>query len=1185
MDRYLADLYLAFRELIGPLQERVSSLERLEYLFYRYGWNVSLDEDTFNKISEAWELKASLEEFLTVADSLQQRLDESPESSLGVQDVTTLAETATRLITSISKLRSVLPASVPAPLNDPQFWTNIADHLFDDLLEEYLRIYHPNAYLLLHFGGVIRYETTNPAEPLRRPYSRVVVDRKQLGALLRNPVTALKHMYNWGDDPSKPFQYELFSQVLIAVFRAVQLPTTIFAPGFRSALGGLPENSEYHVQTGVPALRTTLLDAFSPRDQVIYEIGFELFPATTGAEEITSGIILSPIIRGGTSGELPLGNDFMLRWKFMAGSGESVGFVVSPKETALIAASPAFETELEITRRDAGPWYLFGNPKTARLELLNPSIRFSFEGKSDDLELRLRLGSNSTNGNPSGRVVLPLGDADSFIAKTVKLNELSLSFSPEVIWSSKTGLQINGKPTFAVDLPMSLTIGPIRVQSLTLGLRPREEEKDARFQFEMSAGVSISLGPITGNIERIGFLLELDFDSTDKNVGFARISAGFKSPSGIGLSLDTPGISGGGHIFIDEASHQYAGILSLTLTGGITITAVAVITTRLPNGVAGFSFVVMITATGFKPIPLGLGFTLTAIGGLLAINRTCNEEFLRQGIKDQTLNHLLFPRDPIRDAPQLIGALNNAFPPRAGSYLFGPVIQICWGTPTLIKMDLGLILELGARRRLIILGRVSAIMPTEEHDLIRLQMNAIGVIDFDQGSVSLDAVLYNSRLAGKFPLTGSMALRLSWGSKPIFALSIGGFHPAFKPPPQFPVLERLAISFSSTATFRLRAECYLALTANTLQWGAKVELYAKAGDFSIEGRAGFDVLIQFVPFAFVADFYASVQLKYGSRNLFAVKVQGAIAGPKPLHVRGKASFEIFWCDFSVRFDKTLISGEQPPSANPVVVFELLKAALLENRNWSDRVSEIDRRPVSLRERQTDQLTLHPLGTVSVKQTVVPLDLTIDKFGNATPSDARFFKIQFVTINGDNTPFDPVEDFFAPAEFLELTDDEKLASPSFEPMPAGVRVGKQGLEFAQVVADIIEDEVIKFETIIVDKKFEAETGKKRKGLPHEITRDLFDRHISLGAAAQRSISRKAAKSRAEERKNSEGELGWTIVSTIDGSAQPAPDFEAGTVSSYAKSLQAYRKLKAEDSETARERTMVRILRPEGNQQDF
>jgi len=52
------------------------------------------------------------------------------------------------------------------------------------------------------------------------------------------------------------------------------------------------------------------------------------------------------------------------------------------------------------------------------------------------------------------------------------------------------------------------------------------------------------------------------------------------------------------------------------------------------------------------------------------------------------------------------------------------------------------------------------------------------------------------------------------------------------------------------------------------------ELYASAAGFSIQRGIGFDVLIQLDPFQFLAEFYAQVQLKRGSSNLFKVKVQG-----------------------------------------------------------------------------------------------------------------------------------------------------------------------------------------------------------------------------------------------------------------------------------------------------------------------
>jgi hypothetical protein len=1059
---------------------------------------------------------------------------------------------AREALTEIASDLKRAAASTPLASSAAELSTQLVDRLFDYSLIRYLEQSHPTFLSVLEFLTVVDVtaatisDDPNEEQILRR---RLQLDR--LTTLIKNPSAVFELTYGWGtNNLNAEMLYDRLARLLLAV----------------------------NILTG---------DAFDDLGEPAP--GLDLFDLTIEArtDQNPNGLVAT-LTTSSQPTTISLLTDSP-HWKL------DLEFDGAFQEGLQVSLLPPAQVELT-TFTGAAPGGAHFRFISEAADASTPLLLLGITGGSrvEAKRVKASAGAKFTSNQQGaitgdvvvdidvagGKALLVLDSEDGFLSQVLP-KELSVDFECGLNWSAGRGLSFRGSASLEATIPVGLSLGGFSVPTLHLGIHAG----DTGLTGEVSASVALSIGPVLVMVHKVGLKTLLTFPEDGGNLGPCNLALEFKPPSGGALEIDAAFLTGGGALIVEPEKHQYVGVLSLTLTGGITITAVAVITTRLPNGVAGFSFVVMITATGFKPIPLGLGFTLTAIGGLLAVNRTCDEEFLRQGIKDQTLNHLLFPQDPIRNAAQLIGALNNAFPPRVGSLLFGPVIQISWGTPTLIKMDLGLLLELGARRRLIILGRVSAIMPTEEHDLIRLQMNAIGVIDFDQSSVSVDAVLYDSRLAGKFPLTGSMALRLNWGSQPIFALSIGGFHPAFKPPPQFPVLERLAISFSSSSTFRLRAECYLALTANTLQFGAKVELYAKAGDFSIEGRAGFDVLIQFVPFAFVADFYAKVQLKYGSRNLFAVKVEGAIAGPKPLHVKGKASFEIFWCDFSVRFDKTLISGEQPPNANPVVVFELLKAALLENRNWSDQVSEIDRRPVSLRDRQTDQLTLHPLGTLSVKQTVVPLDLTIDKFGNATPSDARLFEIGTVTVNGDDTPFVPVEDFFAPAEFLELTDDEKLASPSFELMPAGFRVGKPGLEFAQVVADIIEDEVIKFETIIVDKKFEAETGKKRKGLPHEITLDLFDRHISLGAAAQRSISRKAARALAEERTNSEGELGWTIVSTIDGSAQAAPEFEPGTVSSYAKSLQAYRKLKAEDSEAARERTLVRVLRPKGSRRDF
>ena len=227
-------------------------------------------------------------------------------------------------------------------------------------------------------------------------------------------------------------------------------------------------------------------------------------------------------------------------------------------------------------------------------------------------------------------------------------------------------------------------------------------------------------------------------------------------------------------------------------------------------------------------------------------------------------------------------------------------------------------------------------LPSRDNDLVRLNLDAMGLIDFDQGTASIDAVLVDSRLAHKFVLTGGMALRARWTPDRAPA-SCSRWAASTRASRRRPACRRSSGSRSRCAAGnnpRLTCAAYFAITSNTMQFGARAQLYAAAYGFSVEGDVGFDVLIQLAPFHFIADFHASIQLKRGSRNLFKVSLAGELEGPRPLRVSGKATFEIFWCDFSVRFDKTLIEGEKPPLPPAVDVLAELKRALGTAESWS-----------------------------------------------------------------------------------------------------------------------------------------------------------------------------------------------------------------------------------------------------------
>jgi len=593
--------------------------------------------------------------------------------------------------------------------------------------------------------------------------------------------------------------------------------------------------------------------------------------------------------------------------------------------------------------------------------------------------------------------------------------------------------------------PVGKTFGPARIQSLSLGLSPESSNGQAKLTFAVKVAADITLGPVTASFDKAGFALTADFVKPDANLSLFDLDFGFQPPTAIGLDIDAKVVHGGGFLDLDREHGQYAGALHLEIEGFASLSALGLLNTKIPGG--GFSLLVIITADGFKPIPIGFGFMLAGIGGLLGIHRTVNEDAVQAGVRANTLNAVLAPKDLIRNAPQYLSVIREFFPVARDHFLFGVLAQITWGTPTLVTINLALILELGVRTRFLIMGQVLAILPKKDLDLIRLQMNIFGGVDFDQKRAFLDAVLFDSRLVDRFVITGEMRMRLSWGDQPFFALSVGGLHPAFTPPAGLERMQRAAIVFADADDLKIRCDSYFAITSNTVQFGAHAELFAKKSKFSVSGQAGYDVLIQFDPFHFVASLYASLQLKAGSTSLFKVSFAGELSGPRPLNVKGKATFEIWWIDFTVSFNVTLVSGQKPPLPAPVDVGALLSTALADPASWTAVMPGTGERLVSLREGPAAAVRIHPLSTLTVKQSVVPLNVPISRFGNTRPvGGPQLFRIQQIVVGSASfTTPDVVRDQFAPAQFRTLSDDEKLSSPSFELLPAGVSVGSNAAD--------------------------------------------------------------------------------------------------------------------------------------------
>ena len=405
-------------------------------------------------------------------------------------------------------------------------------------------------------------------------------------------------------------------------------------------------------------------------------------------------------------------------------------------------------------RKQADPdeaMLLFGSPTGTNLRghALYASLGLEL-GNGQDAELSLECAAEQAL-----LTISPVG-ADSFLASFLPSDGLETQINLRLNWSSRRGLRLCGGAGLEATIPIHADIlNVLRIDSVCLSVAAGAA---GDLSVVISMTVTVKLGPITATVERFGLRTRLRFPSGGGNLGPADLRTAFEPPSGAALTIESGLIVGGGYLFFDPNKEQYAGAVQLEVAGKLSLSAFGLLTTHMPNGSKGFSLLVLIATEFSPPVQLGYGFTLSGVGGLFGANRTVAVDVLRSGLRAGTLGSVLFPQDPIRNAPQIVSDLQAIFPPAEGRYLLGPVAKLGWGTPTVLTIELGLIIELPEPVRLFLLGRLRVQLPEERNPVVRLQLDALGVIDFDTEDVSLDAVLFDSRVA-QFAVTGAMALR------------------------------------------------------------------------------------------------------------------------------------------------------------------------------------------------------------------------------------------------------------------------------------------------------------------------------------------------------------------------------------------------------------------------------------------
>lgn len=884
---------------------------------------------------------------------------------------------------------------------------------------------------------------------IRYPYQFEVLNFDNLSKFIQNPVEHFKSLYITPFDRNavsgaKEFTDKLFPKIgniasslgAISVYGVKPAYEIDFGTiGNAMASGALTIKME----TPLDEIKAGATILYSPRDRG--DLGWVIVPFGEIALDQVLGKYYFLIHSALNVGGIIIGNDGNV--SFDSSNGLSSVFID-------ILAQKLAEDDTNLA-------YLIGEKEGTRLEIgsisIGSNLGFSIEKVEFDVHFDLS----------DAKFVISGGGQDSFISKLIPSEGMEIPFEFLLGYSSIKGLYFNASAGLELAIPVHISLLDIlRIDIIYLKIKTQ----DYGIKAETSITGGASLGPLSVSFEEIGLQSKLDWIKKDKNIGFADFSLDFKPPNGLGLSLNAGAVIGGGYLFFDFEKEEYAGALELTIAGFISAKAIGLITTKMPDGSKGFSMIVIITAEFFPPFQLGYGFTLIGLGGLLGLNRTVLLDPLRDGVRTGAVNNIMFPTNVIANAPRIISDLKTIFPVYEFRFLIGPMAKIGWGTPSLITLSFGLIIEIPGN--IAILGVLKLILPDEKIPTVKIQVAFVGTIDFDRKMLTFDASLYESNILQTMTLEGDMAVRLAWGDQPNFIMTVGGFHPSFTPPPlALPTLRRLAINILNTSIARIRVECYQAVTSNTVQFGARAEIFFDLKACSINGHIGFDALFQFNPFYFIIELSSGFNLKAVGINVMTVKVKMSLEGPTPWHAKGTGKVSLLFFDISADFDKSW--GQSKTTTLPQInILPLFREQLQKKEQWNTVLSTGKNLTVSLRtfrEATESLLVLHPAGSLILQQKLLPLKVNIDKIGNQKTADVKHLTIDSASSNGIPLSIKEVKESFARAQFQNLNDAEKLSKPSFEKMQGGVEIsmGDNTIQNGKMVRKKIE-----YELTVIDK---------------------------------------------------------------------------------------------------------------------
>jgi hypothetical protein len=644
--------------------------------------------------------------------------------------------------------------------------------------------------------------------------------------------------------------------------------------------------------------------------------------------------------------------------------------------------------------------------------------------------------------------------------------KLRCNFDLEARAAVRGGIQFTGGAGGDVLIPVNVRIpvfvGALTVQAVRIRGLLSTDNQSTGFSLAGTVNVAIELFTIL-TIQVSGLGASYDAGTSpaqDGNIGGV-MKHGWNPvlPTGAGLSLKAWKISGGGALFYDSAKEILSGAIELNIADKVDLKGIGLYQRASATTQKNWLALVTLEVPSYFP-----AVQLVGLGLLYGSDRGASKDALLASIGNGNLSAVLFGSDLIKNSAAFIAALETLFPAQPGSSVLGFLAKFT-AFAEMISLSIGVIFEHSVTyaERIYVVGRLVAVCPTPKAGIpidpkkcpIYIQADGVALWDSATDTLDLRIQLNNSRIWGG-ELTGGVGIYYGPKRNDVAVqgtyVSVGGFHPDYQPPPSLYVPPRLTLTVSKGDHLKIQVMAYFAFTPTSLQAGIGGKLEAHLYGFGIRGTFNLDILIGFDG-NYSVGASASVELLLGSETIAAVAFSGKLTGMGPTVLSGKVSLQLLFWSIDKSGSLQITDDDTSEIVQPDVAAALADSVSVAS-NWENSGSQ----GLTLSDQKRDGVWLSPSGPLRFRQSVVPLNIPIVRFGSV-----RLDTPQILTLSAPNASPPLLAGDFALGMFLDLSQEEILSGEGFEQRDAGFEIARA---LSSGVPITTSDD---FEEILIDPK--------------------------------------------------------------------------------------------------------------------